>query len=227
MLSVVILIILVVFILWYWYFMKNKSNSTNDYNVISFANKSDPYVKPIVIENFLSNKDCDRIIEYSKNKLFDSQTVGGLDKKTRDSRQHWINKNDKLVKHIYKNASEMFKFPLENTEDFQVVNYKNKQFFNQHYDACCDKNKHCLDFIKTGGQRVLTILIYLNDEFTGGYTEFPNLNLKIKPKKGKAVIFYSLATNTNKCHPYALHAGLPIENGEKWIANIWVRERKY
>jgi prolyl 4-hydroxylase len=223
MLYVIILIVLIAL----WYLMKYYNNSKKQHGIISMANKSDPYIKPIVIENFLSNKDCDRIIEYSKNKLFDSTTVGGLDKTTRNSRQHWINKNDKLVKQIYKNASEIFKFPLENTEDFQVVSYKNKQFFNQHYDACCDKNKQCLDFIKTGGQRVLTILIYLNDDFTGGETHFPTLNLKVKPKKGKAVIFHSLATGTNKCHPYALHAGLPIENGEKWIANIWVRERKY
>jgi prolyl 4-hydroxylase len=227
MLSVILIILVVVIIILSFFLIKKISFANPDYNILSFANKSDPYIRPIVIENFLSDKECDRIIEYSKNKLSDSKTVGGLDKKTRNSRQHWINKNDKLVKHIYKNASEKFKFSLENTEDFQVVNYKNKQFFNQHYDACCDKNKHCLDFIKNGGQRVLTILIYLNDEFTGGETHFPNLNLKIKPKKGKAVIFYSLATDTNKCHPYALHAGLPIKNGEKWIANIWVRERKY
>jgi prolyl 4-hydroxylase len=69
--------------------------------------------------------------------------------------------------------------------------------------------------------------IYLNDNFTGGHTYFKNLDLKLKPNIGDAVVFFPLADNSNKCHPYALHAGMPIETGEKWIANLWFREGKF
>ena len=80
---------------------------------------------------------------------------------------------------------------------------------------------------KNSGHRIRTILIWLNDDFKGGGTEFPNLNKVFYPKKYNALMFYPLDKDNKKCHPYALHGGMNIEDGEKWIATIWFRQKKF
>jgi prolyl 4-hydroxylase len=117
--------------------------------------------------------------------------------------------------------------PLENAESLQVVRYEPDGYYKEHHDSCCDNTKICNDFIKRGGQRIKTVLIYLNDDFEEGSTYFPLLNKKYKPPKYSAIIFNPLAKNSNKCHPLALHAGLPVKSGIKYIANLWFREGKF
>jgi len=71
------------------------------------------------------------------------------------------------------------------------------------------------------GHRYMTFIIYLNDGYEGGETDFPNKNIKIKPEKGKGVLFYNTDINGNKLND-SLHAGLPVTKGIKWIANKWI-----
>ena len=54
-----------------------------------------------------------------------------------------------------------------------------------------------------------------------------NINKTFIPKKYNALLFYSLEKNGNKCHPLSLHAGMPVETGQKYIANVWLREKEY
>jgi prolyl 4-hydroxylase len=71
------------------------------------------------------------------------------------------------------------------------------------------------------------MLIYLNDSFEGGETEFPNLKMKLKAPKYGAIMFRPLEKDGNRCHPLALHKGTEITSGEKYICNVWIREGKY
>lgn len=196
-------------------------------NKIGYSDENDEYEKPYLINNLISINDCKKIIEFSKDKLIDSLVVGGKHNNIRNSKQHWIPKNNPLVKELFEKISSAFNIPFENAEDLQVVRYLPNQFYNEHHDACCDDNIDCNNFIKRGGQRKLTVLIYLNNDFEGGFTFFKNMNLKLKPKTGDAIIFHPLAKKSNKCHPKALHAGMPVTKGEKWIANLWFRESKF
>ena len=74
---------------------------------------------------------------------------------------------------------------------------------------------------QNNGPRYLTFLIYLNDNFEGGETIFPNINKKIKPEKGKAVIFKNIDENENIIKQ-SLHGGEPVRSGQKWIINKWI-----
>lgn len=192
-----------------------------------YADAKQPYIKPFIINDLLTADECKQIIEYSKDKLIESEVVGGTHKSIRNSKQYWISKNEYFIAPIFEKISNMFNIPVENAEDLQVVRYQPDQYYNEHHDSCCDDSEKCTEFIKRGGQRKLTILIYLNQDFENGQTEFKNLNIKIKAKPGSAIAFFPLANNSNKCHPLALHAGLPVTKGEKWIANLWFRESKF
>lgn len=192
-----------------------------------YADINDPYDKPFVLEKVITPEQCQEIIKHATEKLFDSEVVGGKDKSVRNSMQCWIPKSDPIVKHIFDKMSQQFNIPFENAEELQVVRYHPDQYYNEHHDACCDDNEQCKEFVKRGGQRKLTVLLYLNDGFEEGNTFFKNLDLKMKVKPGDAIAFYPLAKNSSNCHPLALHAGMPVKSGEKWVANVWFRENKF
>ena len=82
----------------------------------------------------------------------------------------------------------------------------------------------CKKFNKDG-YRVLTMVIYLNDDFEGGATKFPNIDKEYKPEKYSGLLFYPMNKNGDKCHDNSLHAGMPVISGEKYIANVWIRDK--
>jgi prolyl 4-hydroxylase len=194
----------------------------------NYALMTDAYEDPYIINNIINEQEANHIISKSSMQLNDSRILGDtLDTKIRKSKSTWLYKDDPIVMKIMIKIANIVKLPLENAEALQVVKYDPSGYYNEHHDSCCDGHQLCAEFIKRGGQRIKTILIYLNDEFTEGATNFPVLNKKFKPPKYSAVIFNPLATNSNKCHPKALHAGLPVKSGTKYVANLWFREKVF
>ena len=194
----------------------------------NYALMTDAYEDPYIINNIINEQEANHIINKSSMQLHDSLILGDtLDTKIRKSKSTWLYKDDPIVMKIMIKIANIVKLPLENAEALQVVKYDPNGYYNEHHDSCCDGHELCTEFIKRGGQRIKTILIYLNDEFTEGATNFPVLNKKFKPPKYSAVIFNPLATNSNKCHPKALHAGLPVKSGTKYVANLWFREKVF
>lgn len=74
------------------------------------------------------------------------------------------------------------------------------------------------------GQRVTTAFCYLNDVQAGGDTNFPVLGTRITPQRGRVVVFDNVLAD-GLPDPSTLHAGCPVERGEKWLATLWFRER--
>ena len=234
----IILIIFIIFLTGVIY-KKNIENfylydkQYNNLDKVRYSKKSDEYIYPKIFKNLLTKEEIKYIIEYSKIRLRTSSVVGYENKsydeitKLRKSRQTWIPKHDDVIKSIMKRVSKIVNKPIDNFEELQVVHYNPNNFYKQHHDACCTKDKACKEFVNRGGQRLYTMLIYLNDKFTGGETHFPELNKKIKLRPGDGILFNTLDKDQKGCHPKALHAGLPVKSGEKWICNIWVRENKF
>ena len=80
--------------------------------------------------------------------------------------------------------------------------------------------------LKNGGNRLLTVLLYLNDVDYGGWTQFPHIMANIVPNAGSGILFRNTDAQNRQLRE-SLHAGLPVTNGEKWIACIWIRENPY
>ena len=177
------------------------------------------YKQPKVYESLITPDEANYILK--KSNFQASTTVGGFDKSIRDSNTLWIPKNDPVVKNIYDRLSKKFNFNPKNAEQLQVVKYNPGGFYKEHHDSCCDNTDVCNTFKKDWGQRVLTILIYLNDDFEEGSTYFPNLKLNLKAPKYGGVVFYP-----DNCNPDSLHTGTPVKTGTKYICNIWIRERE-
>jgi prolyl 4-hydroxylase len=103
---------------------------------------------------------------------------------------------------------------VQRGEPLQILRYQPGQEYKQHTDAIPGLEN----------QRIKTMLVYLNDDFEGGETTFPKLDLAIRPARGEGLLF----TNVNadgKPDPAVLHAGLPVKIGVKFLASRWIRER--
>jgi len=183
---------------------------------------------PQIVKDILTPEECQYIIDKA-TPMFSRSTVVGIEgaDASRTSQTAWISKTDPVAQKVFEKTLEHTGKTLAECEDLQVVKYEPGTYYREHHDSCCDGSQGCLDFEKEGGQRVATLLVYLNDNFTDGETHFPNLDLKLKADPGSAILFRPLGSDEAKCHPKALHAGLPISSGVKYVCNAWVRENKF
>jgi|688.fasta_scaffold171628_4 Rps23 Pro-64 3,4-dihydroxylase Tpa1-like proline 4-hydroxylase len=92
-----------------------------------------------------------------------------------------------------------------NPENFQLLKYEVGQYFHSHYDSYPSVN------------RVISVLIYLNDDYEGGEIEFVNFDIKIKPKAGTLIMFPSN-------YPYR-HIAHPVISGTKYAVSTFLHER--
>jgi prolyl 4-hydroxylase len=115
--------------------------------------------------------------------------------------------------------------PLEHMESPQIGRYERGQQYLQHYDAFDLTTEAGQAHAANGGQRVVTVLTYLNTvPPPGGSTYFPLLNhLRIQPCQGMALIFFP-ATIYGQLDPMALHAAEPALNTTKYVSQIWIRQ---
>jgi prolyl 4-hydroxylase len=111
--------------------------------------------------------------------------------------------------------------PVGALENSQILHYAVGEQFARHHDYL----DPALPDVAERGQRIVTFLIYLNEDFTGGDTDFPRLGLRHRGAAGDALIFANLDPATGAGDPRTLHAGLPPTSGEKWVFSQWVRNR--
>ena len=98
--------------------------------------------------------------------------------------------------------------PIEHCELPQVGRYLPSQQYLQHFDAFDTSNEDGRRFASNGGQRTITVLVYLNDVPRGGATRFPTIGLDVQPKQGMALVFFP-ATVDGFLDKMALHAAMP------------------
>lgn len=112
---------------------------------------------------------------------------------------------------IYEKITKLIGCDISQLEPMQVVRYGPGDRFQPHHDA--DGKL----------RRTKTVLVYLNDQFDGGYTYFPMIETAIQPLAGAALIFDNIDA-TGKVIPESLHESTTIEKGIKYVCNIWVHE---
>jgi prolyl 4-hydroxylase len=196
------------------------------------------YNKYVLLEiyDLLNHEECDILINLAKAKGLEPSRVSSFAKgKTnsadidyRNSEQAWLYDSEHpVVKKISDFSEKITGIPKKNQERLQVAHYNEKGKFEEHYDSCyVDDEEFCNKINRGAGNRRTTLLIYLNDDFDNGETNFVELGLKIKPEKGKAILFSSTDNEDNLLF-YAKHKGNVVLNGEKWIATKWSRAKQY
>jgi len=121
---------------------------------------------------------------------------------------------------IFKKISMILNKPGRNFDPFfQVIHYFPDEEYKLHVDPSPERNRR--EGIR---HRKFTSLFYLTDVEEGGETEFPKLNLKIKPQMGR-MIYFENYDKKGEINYQCLHKSIPVIKGEKWAFNLWYHEK--
>ncbi|HEX9954385.1 MAG TPA: 2OG-Fe(II) oxygenase [Allosphingosinicella sp.] len=104
----------------------------------------------------------------------------------------------------------------EQGEPLQILRYAVGGEYKPHFDSIPG----------FGNQRAFTMLVWLNEDYEGGETWFPEPKLALKGVTGDAVLFHNLGADGRR-DPLSAHAGLPVTAGEKLLASRWIRQQAF
>ncbi|MGY2735518.1 2OG-Fe(II) oxygenase [Sphingomonas sp. UYP23] len=171
----------------------------------------------------LSPAECTHIIDWTEAQL---QPAVVIDPRTGRTLQHPIRTSDgavispareSLAIHaITRRLAAASGTQTQQGEPLAVLRYAPGQQYRPHLDTITG----------TPNQRVLTVLVYLNEGFRGGETVFTATGLKIAPRLGDAIVFSNVLPD-GRIDQRAIHAGLPVTQGVKRLATRWIRARPY
>lgn len=180
----------------------------------------------IVFGNLLAQDECDKLIALAKPRItassvIDMQSGGNRQDEGRTSSGMAFRRGEtKLIERIERRIAALLQWPYENGEALQILRYAVGQEYKPHYDYVDPTQPGALPFLARGGQRVASLVMYLNTPPRGGATNFPDVGLEVAAVKGNAVFFsYDRADPSTG----TLHGGMPVIAGEKWVATKWLR----
>ena len=213
--------------------------------------------KAYLLRHFLSDDECKHLMRLARRQLSPSTVVaeGGESKKSdiRTSAGMFLKKEqDAMVRKIEERIAAMSGIPFDNGEGIQILRYDKGQKYEPHFDYFHDAVNPAP---KRGGQRLATMLIYLQDTDEGGETTFPNAKIPetfaanevnnpfradnhdaltectkkgiaVKSVRGDAILFFSLKDDYT-LDGGSLHGACPVVKGQKWTAVKWMRVAKF
>lgn len=181
----------------------------------------------VVLGSLLSDEECDAMVAAAGARLARSETVataveGSEINPARTSEGMFFERGEsELIRRIEARLAKLLNWPIDHGEGLQVLRYRPGAEYLPHYDYFDPNLSSSTAILKRGGQRVATLVMYLNTPDAGGATIFPDVKLDVSPIKGNAVFF-----SYDRPHPetQSLHGGAPVREGEKWVATKWLRE---
>lgn len=192
--------------------------------------------RAFLFHNFLSPAETNQLIVEAAPSLKRSTVVGSDEDSSavdeiRTSYGTFLDRlSSPVVELLEKKLANWTQMPIVHQEDVQILRYQYGQKYGAHYDSL---------------GRVCTVLVYLTDVEEGGETAFPKTtdanwadpqqasageeysecaqgHVAAKPKKGDALLFYSMKPDGKTTDPLAMHTGCPLLKGIKWTATIWM-----
>ncbi|XP_048502203.1 probable prolyl 4-hydroxylase 9 isoform X2 [Beta vulgaris subsp. vulgaris] len=193
--------------------------------------------RALYFSNFATAEQCESIINIAKAQLRPSRLAlrkGETMESTQGVRTSADEDKTGILDFIDEKIARATMIPRANGEAYNVLHYEVGQKYNSHYDAFNPS-----EYGPQRSQRVASFLLYLSDVEEGGETMFPYENddldfnydfkecigLKVKPRRGDGLLFYSLFVN-GSIDPTSLHGSCPVIKGEKWVATKWIRDQE-
>ena len=180
----------------------------------------DPEV--VRFEQLLTPAECRYLMEASGNQFEPSMVYDSSRQLVRDeirtsdgSTIHWLIEDPAVVA-LNRRIAAVSGSHYEDGEALALLRYSPGQEYRPHFD-----------FVKgADNRRLMTALIYLNEDYEGGETAFVRTGLKIKGKAGDVILFRNDGGDKGP-NPLSEHAGLPVTKGIKYLATRWIREARW
>ncbi|WP_186139453.1 2OG-Fe(II) oxygenase [Burkholderia gladioli] len=186
----------------------------------------------VLLDGFLSAGECRQLIELARPRLNRSTVVDPVTGRNivaghRSSDGMFFRLGETpLISRIEQRIAALTGFPVENGEGLQMLHYEAGAESTPHVDYLVPGNPANAESIARSGQRVGTLLMYLNDVESGGETLFPQVGCSVVPRRGQA-FYFEYGNGSGRSDPASLHASAPIGSGDKWVATKWIRTRRF
>jgi prolyl 4-hydroxylase len=179
------------------------------------------------LPEFLSPQECQSVIDVAAGQLEKSSVLGAQKEGYRTSSSTWLYPDalPEVIARIETLVDRITGLPRENQEALQVVRYDVGEEYKTHEDFWHPDTDYYDEQMSRGGQRVWSIMIYLNTVPRGGHTRFTRLDTDIAADPGKVLAWKN--TLDGELNFDSSHAGMPVEEGCKWVAIKWVRESEF
>jgi prolyl 4-hydroxylase len=204
--------------------------AAGDREIVVHMRTADPVCA--ALGNVLGADECRTLIEMARPRLSPSTLVDpatGRDTvsdKRSSSGMFFRPAENAFIARIDRRLSLLMNLPLENGEGLQVLHYPYGAGSEPHFDYLQPSNAANRESILRSGQRVSTLVTYLNDVPAGGQTLFPALGWAVSPLRGNAV-YFEYGDDSGRVDARSLHASAPVTEGEKWVATKWMRSRPF
>ncbi|KAG1663378.1 hypothetical protein FOA52_007115 [Chlamydomonas sp. UWO 241] len=188
----------------------------------------------------LTHAECGDLIASSRPKLHKSGVVDAVTGVAQTSKVRTSSGaafgvgQTPTVSRIEDRLSRLTMTSVGQGEGLQILRYERGEKYDPHHDYFSHEQADDM-----GGNRLVTALLYLSDVEEGGETVFPKVpvpkgqtlaagfsecamqGLANKPRKGDAVVFWSIKTD-GRFDVASLHGSCPVVRGEKWSATKWI-----
>jgi prolyl 4-hydroxylase len=184
-----------------------------------------------VIDGFASKAECAWVLERGKGHMHPAMVIdhgtGGEashPNRTNKALELLVTGMDVVIQVLRARIANATRLPIPVFEPAQIMHYSPGEEFRPHYDFLTPESPGMAAQIARFGQRIATFLLYLNEDFEGGDTEFPMKGISHRGRTGDALFFANIDTE-GALDPLTQHAGRPPVSGEKWILSQWIRDR--
>lgn len=183
------------------------------------------------LAGFLPSAVCRRLCDLAAGRLQTTQVHGAdqqgdrsMDIRTSSGAGFSLVDSDVVLALVRARMAAAVGVAVDQFEPVNLLRYEIGQEYRPHFDYFNTDLPHFARIVAQQGQREATVLVYLNDDYEGGETAFPELEWAFKARAGDALIFFNV-DEAGAIDPRTLHAGLPPTSGEKWLLSQWVRDR--
>jgi len=187
----------------------------------------------MVWDEFMTVPECNQLIEdmkrtvqWTRGKVTRGVEGDDYEHYGRTNQMGWLQyKDSPTATHVLMRASQLTQLHYSQAENTQALHYELGEEYDAHLDAFDPKSAKGKEAMEGGlqGNRVATILLYLNKPAEGGATVFTELNKGVQPEPGRCVLFSNTYIGTQIPDPKTRHQAEPVLAGEKWALNLWFR----
>ncbi|GAB7522383.1 2OG-Fe(II) oxygenase [Paraburkholderia sp. 2C] len=185
-----------------------------------------------LLGNLLDDAECAELIAFGAPRLepvrvVDPQSGEDVIDELRNSEGVFFHlAQTPLIARIEKRIERITGIPAENGEGIQLLRYRPGAQHMPHFDFLSSDVEKNRKSIERSGQRIATLIMYLNNVEAGGETFFTECGFSVLPRQGKA-LYFQYGNRLGQTDTSSRHAGSPVVAGEKWIATKWLHPRRF
>ncbi len=183
------------------------------------------------VGELVSDAACDWMVIRSRQRLVRAEVYNSAQQTTQVSETRTnttavfnLIDSDLVTTYIQMRMAAAVGMPFDHMEASAVLHYDPGEQITDHFDFIDPRSANYQEQLAKQGQRAATFLLYLNDDYEGGETEFRHLKIRHKGRKREGLFFHNIDV-AGEPDMRTVHAGLPPLNGPKWIVSQFIRSR--